>query len=151
MLAKLKPSPLGWTVITAAGGWLAIVVLGSALLETAPGPPTGSHVSVIRVIDDDTVVLAGGDRVRLWGIDAPEGANPTGTLYQALRAPSPADPTRVEILADHGMDRYGRRVLQLGYGGGDIACHLVNLGVARDWPRYSGGAYRECVSRPKTQ
>jgi len=27
----------------------------------------------------------------------------------------------------------------------DLACSLVAAGAARDWPRYSGRAYRECA------
>lgn len=48
-------------------------------LAPEPGPefaPEGATVAVQRVIDGDTIVIAGGKRVRLIGVDTPETKHP---------------------------------------------------------------------------
>ena len=67
----------------------------------------------ILVIDGDTVLVQRGERVatvRLWGIDAPENAQPYGSLARRFAAERAQGQTvKVEV---KGYDRYGRT---LGY------------------------------------
>ena len=101
----------------------------------------------IEVIDGDTIHAAG-LRVRLWGIDAAErdqigGPAATAALTAIIAA---ADGLACNPI---DQDRYGRTVARCDIIGGradshDLSCALVRSGHARDWPRYSGGAYSGC-------
>ncbi|MGH8999428.1 MAG: thermonuclease family protein [Acidimicrobiia bacterium] len=62
---------------------LVLVVLGllaGRALDPEPGPTPGGRggevVAVERVVDGDTLVVRGGQRVRLIGIDTPETVDP---------------------------------------------------------------------------
>lgn len=96
----------------------------------------------IHVHDGDTIGR-GPDRVRLWGIDAPELREPGGTASRDhLRRLIAGQPLTCEMLY---RDRHGRRVMRCDLPDGtDLACALVAARHARDWPRYSKGAYAGC-------
>jgi len=94
------------------------------------------------VTDGDTL-RAGDVGIRLWGIDAAEMHDPGGPEAKAAlaRLTSGAE-LRCEV---KGGDRYGRIVARCDLPDGrDLACAMVAGGWARDWPRYSGGAYAGC-------
>lgn len=100
-----------------------------------------------RVIDGDTFEMDG-DRIRLHGIDALEISGPCPALSEAateaLRERLAAGAVEC-FLPPHGdaVDRHGRLVRRCEVGGQDVAAALVAVGLAVDWPRYSGGAYAE--------
>lgn len=94
--------------------------------------PSGDDVTVIRIIDGDTLVVTGDERVRLIGIDAPEMnqdecfAGQSTAHLTALVPPG----TRVRLVYDvERYDRYGRTLAYL-YRLRD-GLH-VNLAMARD-------------------
>ena len=115
----------------------------SILMLLAGGEGAAQAVSVI---DGDTL-RPGSERVRLWGIDAPEAATPTGAaatrhLSALVGAPPPGALTCTRLY----LDRHGHTVAQcVRPDGMDLACATVRAGHARDWPRYSGGRYRGCA------
>lgn len=96
----------------------------------------------IHVRDGDTLGR-GPDRVRLWGIQAPELHKPGGHASRDhLRALIAGQPLACTMLY---RDVYRRRVMRCDLPDGtDLACAMVAAGHARDWPRYSGGAYARC-------
>ena len=96
----------------------------------------------IHVHDGDTIGR-GPDRVRLWGIQAPELGSPFGIASRDhLRALIAGQPLACEMLY---RDRHGRRVMRCTLpSGADLGCTMVAAGHARDWSRYSGGAYAGC-------
>lgn len=100
-------------------------------------------IASFTVIDGDTLRRPGAPNVRLWGIDAPELGEARGPAARdALRALVEGRPLACDPL---DVDRYGRDVARCFLPDGtDIACAMVALGHARDWPRYSGGAYSTC-------
>jgi endonuclease YncB( thermonuclease family) len=101
-----------------------------------------------RVIDGDSLDL-GGERIRLYGIDAPEGRQScndvAGRPYACGRTASRALATaiagrRVTCTAvDH--DRYGREVAICTVDGRDLGELMVRSGHALDYAQHSRGRY----------
>src|SRR5687768_2219912 len=115
-------------MLVAAG---AVVVATSALRPTpAPGPtpgpaagdlPAGLDVSVERVVDGDTIVVSGGERVRLIGVDTPETRDPRrpvgcfGKQASDFTAALLPAGSRVRLVGDvEQRDRY-QRLLAYAY------------------------------------
>ncbi len=100
------------------------------------------------IIDGDTLEIHG-TRIRLWGIDAPEGSqlcrNDDSLPYRcganaaneldAFIARRPVDCSPVSL------DQYRRTVAVCSIDGVDVAEWLVRNGLALDWPMYSKGKY----------
>lgn len=125
-----------------------------ALLGVTPNPADArtwlTPATLVVVVDGDTLVL-GGERVRLWGIDAPENGQRCerdGKLYDCGAS---AQTALLEILAGRDLwceardrDRYGRIVATCRVGapdGSDLGALLVRSGWAVDYRRYSKGRY----------
>ena len=93
---------------------------------------------VDRVIDGDTLILEGGRRVRLLGIDAPEPRAPGGPEAAArLRELVAGRRVRLEFaapLAGRTEDRYGRLLARVRVGGADVGERLRREGHARTLP-----------------
>jgi micrococcal nuclease len=124
----------------------ALVALAAVSCRAAPAPaPSPSERAVDRVIDGDTILLAGGERVRVLGIDAPEMRAPDALVRavaleaRAALAEALGASTRVE---PHGTDKYRRTLAYLsecGEGpaaGGcrDVGAELIDRGLARAYP-----------------
>jgi endonuclease YncB( thermonuclease family) len=104
------------------------------------------------VIDGDAIEIHG-QRIRLWGIDAPESdqlcRDDDSNLYHCGQRAAAALATllfavRRPVTCSHmGQDRYERTVAvcHLGSPGPDIGQWLVSNGRALDWPQYSKGRY----------
>ena len=131
----MKATTVAVIIITAS------IAAAVSAAQTLPTP--------VRVIDGDTLAM-GTDRIRLWGIDAPEALQvcsaSDGTEYQCGRD---AGAVMRELTA-HGVsctaktrDRYGRTVATCANASGDIGEQMVRRGWAIDYTRYSGGAYAQ--------
>ena len=92
------------------------------------------------VIDGDTLVVQQ-TQVRLFGIDAPELNHPYGrNAKSALINLCMGQTIRAEITA---KDDHGRTVAKCSLRDGrDLSAEMVKLGMAIDWPKFSGGKYR---------
>src|SRR3954452_8889733 len=96
----------------------ALVALGGHALRPfggGGGGAGGSEVArVQRVVDGDTVVLAGGERVRYIGVDTPESVKPGTPVQCYAKAAGAANERlvagrRVRLRFDaERRDRYGR-------------------------------------------
>lgn len=93
-------------------------------------------------VDGDTF-KQGKERYRLWGIDAPELSTVKGRVAKTeLMYMIQEETLTCEI---KGVDNYGRNVAQCwNEEGEDIACAMVSMGLAVDWPYFSNGYYKEC-------
>lgn len=106
-------------------------------------PATIQH-SVIEgpayVTDGDGLVIRK-MQIRLFGIDAPELNHPHGkNAKSAMIAICKGQIIRAEVT---DKDRFGRLVARCYLPDGrDLSAELVKAGLAIDWPKFSGGAYR---------
>lgn len=92
------------------------------------------------VIDGDTIVI-GKQNIRLAGIDAPELDHPWGRKAKfALVALCRGQKITVRVTGELSHDR----VVGICHlpDGRDLAAEMVRMGLAVDWPKYSGGRYR---------
>lgn len=86
-------------------------------------------VNVHRVIDGDTIVISGGERVRLLGIDAPEkGESLFDLASDRLRELISTGPAELEVCEKR--DEYGRLLATLTADGTNINQSLLREGMA---------------------
>lgn len=92
-----------------------------------------------RVVDGDTIMI-NKKSIRLFGIDAPEMNHPYGQKAKwALVNLCKGQTIRSEITE---TDAHGRSVGKCSLPDGrDLSAEMVKLGLAIDWPKFSGGIY----------
>jgi endonuclease YncB( thermonuclease family) len=92
------------------------------------------------VIDGDTIVISG-TRIRLAGIDAPEMDQPWGKKAKfAMIALCKGKIITAELQGELSYDRIVAKCFLPD--GTDLSAALVEQGLALDWAKFSGGAYR---------
>jgi len=124
---------------------LRLLHRGGEPLPHDPSEPLQSgEYAVERVVDGDTLLLAGGERVRLLGIDAPESVKPNSPVEafgpeasEAVRDYIRAAGDRIRLETENKRDKYGR-LLGVAWAG-DICINeaLVEAGLARVEQQYS--------------
>jgi endonuclease YncB( thermonuclease family) len=103
----------------------------TAPATTMPSAPTPGVV-VIEVVDGDTIVVAGGQRVRMIGIDTPERGQ--CGYYEATAALTALVGLRPVVLvggARDDVDRYGRLLRYVEVDGVDANLEMLRNGHAR--------------------
>lgn len=122
------------------------VTLGVAVFIGSPADAT-EITGRATVIDGDTLEIHG-QRVRLWGIDAPESSQLCFADERAQRCGQQAALRLVEFIGNAPVsciqvdtDRYRRPVAVCAVGERDLADWLVREGLAIDFARYSDGEY----------
>lgn len=105
-----------------------------------PRPTTQIILGPAYVIDGDSVVIRK-TQVRLFGVDAPEMNHPYGKKAKwALVSLCKGQTVRAEVTE---IDAYGRTVAKCYLPDGrDLSAEMVKLGLAIDWPKFSGGKYQ---------
>lgn len=123
----------------------------AAFLLAATTPSSAEIIGRASVVDGDTIEISRA-RIRLDGIDAPEGRqlceDAKGQSYRcgqraALALAKWLDGSQPISCEPTSRDRYGRTVAVCSRGGSDVGEWLVRSGLAIDWPRYSKGRYAE--------
>ncbi len=102
---------------------------------------------VVGVVDGDTLDLTG-QRVRLYGVDAPEKGQPYGV--PAIACLSTLVVGRTVTVEPMGTDPYGRLLAVLWVEGQDINAALVAQGCAWAYPG-TGEAYRDEEAQARAQ
>ena len=103
-------------------------------------PPTQILKGKAYVVDGDTIVISG-TKIRIAGIDAPELHHPWGKKSKfAMIQMCKGQLVTAHIQEDVSYDRIVAKCYLTD--GTDLAAELVKQGLALDWPRFSGGAYR---------
>ena len=132
---------------------VAVLAIGAYLGKSqwqgnSPAPAASSAsadelVLVERVVDGDTLVLSGGDRVRLIGVDTPETHHPSKPVqpfgpeaYEFTRGK--VEGKRVQLKFDPGetKDRYGRTLAYVYIDGEFLNELLIRQGLARALTNY---------------
>lgn len=121
-----------------------IILLLTACTQQAP-----TVVGRASVIDGDTLEIHD-RRIRLWGVDAPEGRQSCdaadGSAWRCGQAAANRLDThlrdKVVSCFEEDTDRYGRMVARCEVDGEDIGAWLVRQGLAVRYARYAGSAYR---------
>lgn len=134
-------------VFAAAAVGLAGPRVVGGLREQAPALPAFRPIvgPVSRVVDGDTFWI-GREKIRLWGIDAPEATTTEGPV---------ATRYLTQVVSDHpltcrqaGAPSHDRIVARCeDPWGRDIAEIMVSAGWALDWPEFSRGRYRPAQDR----
>ncbi len=111
--------------------------------DAATARPRPDHPALegsAYVIDGDTLVIQK-TQIRLFGVDAPELNHPYGKKARwALVSLCKGQTVRAEITE---QDAHGRAVARCFLRDGrDLSAEMVKLGLAIDWPKFSGGIYR---------
>jgi endonuclease YncB( thermonuclease family) len=110
-------------------------LLALTLAASAPFPPSIHH--------GDTLTLHG-ERIRLWGADAPELAQTCGTVPAGALARDALIALvagRTPICETMDTDRYGRTVARCTVAGVDLSAAMVEAGQAWALTRWAGDAY----------
>ena len=105
-----------------------------------PQPSKPEIYGAAYVVDDDTIVIQK-TQIRLFGIDAPELDHPYGQKAKwAMVALCKGQKIRAVITE---KDAYDRTVAKCFLPDGrDLSAEMVKIGMAIDWPKFSGGIYR---------
>lgn len=119
--------------LSAASALLQVFRFLLLLLLTLPA----SAQLVVDVHDGDTLRLQSGQRVRLWGIDAPELKQAYGVASRDHLARLVSG--KVVRLEPHGEDRYGRLLAVVWVG--QTCCNesLLKAGLAWWYRKYTPG------------
>ena len=107
-----------------------IVIFAVFLLFTVPASLYGKQLfPVIKVLDGDTIVLMGGDRVRLLGVDAPEKGEYLADVSRnwLIRRVEGQD---VSLEKCEEKDQYGRILALVLKNGVNINMRLLAEGLA---------------------
>lgn len=104
-------------------------------LEQRFAPKDGAEAearAVEKVIDGDTIVVQGGERIRYIGVDAPELGEP---LYAEARGFQEKvlsrSYVRIEVCKEEPVDGYGRTLAFVHKGTVDVGEQLLRYGYAR--------------------
>jgi micrococcal nuclease len=132
-----------------------ILLAGVGLLLSACGDDRArspQEALVVQVIDGDTLVLAGGIKVRLLGIDAPEMARdgqPTDFLAHQAKATLTGLTLNRKIGLEYDRlryDRYGRLMAYVFLPDHTLVnADLVRLGMARVYSHAPNARYRKTL------
>lgn len=123
---------------------LNLLVAAVGLMAAGPAEVTGQA----RIVDGDTFSV-GAERVRLWGVDAPEGRQVCQDAQARTYACGDVARDRlVRLIGGRAVrceirdrDPYGRAVARCQAGSMDLGEALVRAGWAVDFRQFSRGAY----------
>lgn len=146
----LTPFVIALIVCTGAAGyfvgrdWSELVsTYGRVTNQAQATPPSEGLTGRASIIDGDTIEIRG-QRLRLWGVDAPESAQLCQRDGQAWRCGQAAALAlsewigeRTVICTDRGDGGWGRRLGHCRVGGADVSAWLVEKGWALAFRRYS--------------
>jgi micrococcal nuclease len=131
-----------------------LILLLALLVCLGCSPGIGGQARVVRVIDGDTIEIAGGARVRYIGIDTPE-VYPSMDFYgtEATEKNKELVEGKVVTLETDvtDKDRFGRLLRYVYVDGLFVNAELVRLGCARSFPYPPDTRHQELFSRLESE
>lgn len=128
-------------VVLALLAW-AVRELAPDLFRPAP-KPEGDWRTVVRVVDGDTLLLDGNERVRLIGVDTPESVDPRRPVERFGQEASAflrriAEGKRVRLAFDQERkDRYGRTLAYVHLEDGTLVNgEIIRQGYGHAYTRF---------------
>jgi micrococcal nuclease len=118
---------------------------GSVVARRAPEYPAANDETVVveRVVDGDTLVVTGGDRIRLIGVDTPETHHPTRPAqpfgqeaFEFTRRMTEGREVVLRFDPGEHKDRYGRTLAYVYVNGQFLNETLISVGLARALTNY---------------
>ena len=110
---------------------IALLLLTGGACSSNSDEQQASQAEVIRVIDGDTIVIAGDERVRPIGIDTPEkGQCGFEEAKQALEKLLASGPATFYSGTTSDKDMYGRLLRYIEVEGIDVGLNLISNGFA---------------------
>lgn len=127
---------------------IVALVSAAAILQAPVGASAADLTGRASVIDGDTIEIHG-QRIRLHGIDAPEGrqecrrdGRPWRCGTEAANALAGFLGARTVTCRPVDVDRYKRVVARCSVADEDLSAWLVRQGWALDYARYSRGEFQ---------
>ena len=164
------PVGLRWAVVALGLGWQlrgsesspapAPTPSRSDTPAPAPAPtpapaPAGDLVGVASVVDGDTLDIHG-QRVRLWGVDAPESSQTCTVAGKVALCGQAAALALSDFIGQKTVsctrkdtDRYGRLVGVCSVTGVEVNRWQVEQGNALAYVQYGGAVYNEAEARAR--
>lgn len=144
VVPRPRRRPLITTKLLFACGavFVVTVTVGMALPVALPQHAPANATRIVRVIDGDTVVVAGGERVRILNIDTAEmpprsrcAAEERLAHAAKARLSQLVQSSEEAVLSSSGRDRdpYGRQLRLIRLDGVDVGEQLVREGLAKRW------------------
>lgn len=115
----------------------SLIFLALTLSYCTTFPQSGKTVRIFEVVDGDTFLAESNGikfKVRLFGIDCPEGDQPGGELSTAYLQ---RYLNKNVVLVEHGHDKYNRVLGDIYLGKEFINLKMVQDGVAWHYKKYS--------------
>jgi endonuclease YncB( thermonuclease family) len=128
--------------------FLRVLAASITLLVTLATAQADDLKGIPRIVDGDTIEISQ-QRIRLFGIDAPEGKQRCKLNGKPWRCGKQSTFALAQFIGkawvrcnEKGRDRYKRIVAVCYLGNKDINAWMVSNGWAVDYPQYSKGAYK---------
>ena len=122
--------------------WATLLLAASPAVAQCP---RGSLTGTVTYVRDGDTIEVGSMAIRFWGVAAPEWDAPGGQeATDAITALVLDKEIRCELT---GKQTYDRCVGICYLNGMNVEAELVRQGLARDCPRFSGGAATATPSR----
>jgi endonuclease YncB( thermonuclease family) len=127
---------------------LTVLLFFAMLVALSSYPSLAELTGRPRIIDGDTIQISQ-QRIRLFGIDAPEGKQRCKLNGKPWRCGQQSTFALAQFIGkawvrcnEKDRDRYKRIVAVCYLGNKDINAWMVSNGWAVDYPQYSKGAYK---------
>jgi endonuclease YncB( thermonuclease family) len=139
--------------LAALGACAALLACGQRPVEQAAVEPATADAGVaseiygIATATTGDAIRVGDRRIRFDGVDAPNQAARCGEINVYRRSADALSEAiareRVRCVITDAPDREGRTIATCRAGERDLSQYMVSQGWARDWPRFSDGAYAD--------